>query len=275
MFTHPLCLFYLKMWQMMKMTSLIRTGFSGLSLRNTSREGGGGGERAAGLKKGRFWVGTDTEEFVPDAAESVKAVWSRRTAPNASTALISPSLEARTPSASVACKFNKRCSEYLFNICILGLITLLLIFFFFNKYYNLHKHCQHLHQFILQFYVFTPFSMSSYRRCVRIEKGKMERIIKPFKGMSFKGHALSLTQSSFKNVLYKINHENVFLSPGEGLWGRCFKQWWRKLECWRGWRGFFIRVARNQKKVPEKYYSTLLQQPAQVWIWRRWRRPRE
>lgn len=74
-FTHPLCLFYLKMWQMMTMTSLIRTGFSGLSLRNTSSKEGGGGERAAGWKKGRFWVGTDTEEFVPDAADSVKAVW--------------------------------------------------------------------------------------------------------------------------------------------------------------------------------------------------------
>lgn len=73
-FTHPLCLFYLKMWQMMTMTSLIRTGFSGLSLRNTSRKEGGGGERAAGWKLGRFWVGTDTEEFVPDAADSVKAV---------------------------------------------------------------------------------------------------------------------------------------------------------------------------------------------------------
>lgn len=59
---------------------------------------------------------------------------------------------------------------------------------------------------------------------MRIEKGKMERIIKPFKGMSFKEHALSLAQSTFKNLLYKINHENVFLSPGEGLYGSCFKQ---------------------------------------------------
>lgn len=73
-FTHPLCLFYLKMWQMMTMTPLIRTGFSGLSLRNTSSKEGGGGERAAGWKNGRFWVGTDMEESVPDAADSVKAV---------------------------------------------------------------------------------------------------------------------------------------------------------------------------------------------------------
>lgn len=59
---------------------------------------------------------------------------------------------------------------------------------------------------------------------MRIEKGKMERIIKPFKGMSFKGRALSLTQSTLQYLLYKINHENVFLSPGEGLCGSCFKQ---------------------------------------------------
>lgn len=58
---------------------------------------------------------------------------------------------------------------------------------------------------------------------MRIEKGKMERVIKPFKGISLKGHGLSLTQSLLKYLVYKMNRA-LFLSPGEGLCGSCVKQ---------------------------------------------------
>lgn len=58
---------------------------------------------------------------------------------------------------------------------------------------------------------------------MRIEKGKMERVIKPFKGISLEGHGLSLTQSALKYLVYKMNRA-VSLSPGKGLCGNCVKQ---------------------------------------------------
>lgn len=206
----------------MTMTSLIRTGFSGLSLRNTSSKEGGGGERAAGWKNGRFWVGTDMEEFVPDAAGSVKAVWSRKTAPNASTASISPSLGGRTPSVNVACKLNSGFPECLYKTSILGLITLLLFFFFLtnNSCSNLSEQgtCKStLSQVYFAPFWFFTYCLSRYRRCVRIEKGKMERVIKPFKGIFLNGPCLFLT---VRYVVCQINHEPLSQSRRGVFWKR-------------------------------------------------------
>lgn len=52
---------------------------------------------------------------------------------------------------------------------------------------------------------------------MRIEKGKMERVIKPFKGISLNGPGLYLT---VRRVVHQINHQPVSQSRRGALWKR-------------------------------------------------------
>lgn len=143
------------MWQTMTTTSLIRAGRSGSSLRKPSSGGEGGGEGATGSEKGRFCPVTRSEESVPGAVGLAKAVWLRRTAESVSTASTSRSLAVPTPSGSAACEQHLLPYSYMFisvqTWCLIWLLT---------------------------------SSVSSYRKCERIEKGRIERILKPVKSMS-------------------------------------------------------------------------------------------
>lgn len=97
----------LQMWQMMMMTSMIRAGPSGLSLRKASSAGGEGGARATGSGKGRYWVNILVEECARGAVDAAKAAWWKRTVPSASTAWISPSSGGQTPRGSAACEWSR------------------------------------------------------------------------------------------------------------------------------------------------------------------------
>lgn len=144
------------MWQMTTTTtSLIRAGRSGSSLRKPSSGGEGGGEGATGSKKGRFCPVMRSEEFVPGAAGPAKAVWLRMIAESVSTASTSRSLAVPTPSGSAACK------QHLLPVQL-------------NMFISVSNMVSHL----------TLRSASSYRKCERIEKGRIERILKPVKSMS-------------------------------------------------------------------------------------------